>query len=61
MPAAEEGRLAVNGMSYNRQDGKNANNAIMVTVTPEEFQLWPVLRGPLAGIAFQHARGKSLE
>lgn len=47
--SSEEGRLAVNGMSYSGRDGKNANSAIIVTVTPEDFGS----EGPLAGIAFQ--------
>ena len=52
--SSEEGRLAVNGMSYSRRDGKNANSAIIVTVTPEDFQLYAGSSGgPLAGIAFQ--------
>ena len=41
-------------MSYSRRDGKNANSAIIVTVTPEDFQLYAgSAGGPLAGIAFQ--------
>lgn len=47
--SSEEGHLAVNGMSYNARDGKNANSAIIVTVTPEDFDL----DHPLAGIEFQ--------
>lgn len=47
--SSEEGRLAVNGMSYSGRDGKNANSAIIVTVTPEDFGS----EGPLAGITFQ--------
>lgn len=47
--SSEEGRLAVNGMSYSGRDGNNANSAIIVTVTPEDFEG----EGPLSGIAFQ--------
>lgn len=47
--SSEEGRLAVNGMSYSGRDGKNANSAIIVTVTPEDFGG----EGPLRGVAFQ--------
>ena len=47
--SSEEGYLAVNGMSYSGRNGKNANSAIIVTVTPEDFGA----DGPLAGIAFQ--------
>ena len=52
--SSEEGRLAVNGMSYSRRDGRNANSAIIVAVTPEDFETYSGdYRGPLAGIAFQ--------
>ena len=35
--SSEEGRLAVNGMSYHARDGVNANSAVVVTVTPEDY------------------------
>ncbi|MCD8082673.1 MAG: FAD-dependent monooxygenase [Clostridiales bacterium] len=47
--SSEEGRLAVNGMSNHRRDGINANSALIVTVTPEDFPD-PT---PLGGVAFQ--------
>lgn len=47
--SSEEGRLAVNGMSYSSRDGQNANSAIIVSVTPEDFGS----DHPLAGIEFQ--------
>ena len=47
--SSEEGMLAVNGMSYRARDGRNANSAIIVTVTPDDFGS----DHPLAGIAFQ--------
>lgn len=47
--SSEEGRLAVNGMSYSGREGKNANSAIIVSVTPEDFPS----SHPLAGVAFQ--------
>ena len=47
--SSEENRTAVNGMSYSARDGKNANSAIIVTVTPDDFES----EHPLAGIAFQ--------
>ena len=47
--SSEEGRLAVNGMSYSGRNGKNANSAVIVTVTPEDFKK----DGPLSGISFQ--------
>lgn len=54
--SSEEGRLAVNGMSYSGRNGENANSAIIVSVMPEDF--WSVAgeeyRGhPLAGVEFQ--------
>lgn len=47
--SSEEGHLSVNGMSYSGRDGKNANSAIIVSVTPEDFGT----THPLGGIAFQ--------
>ncbi len=35
--SSEEGHLAVNGMSFRKRDGKNANSAIVVSVGPEDF------------------------
>ncbi len=35
--SSEIGRLAVNGMSNRARDGRNANSAIIVTVSPEDF------------------------
>lgn len=35
--SSEEHRLAVNGMSYSGRDAKNANSAIIVSVTPDDF------------------------
>lgn len=47
--SSEEGMLAVNGMSYSRRDGINANSAVIVSVTPEDFPS----DHPLAGVEFQ--------
>lgn len=47
--SSEEGCTAVNGMSYSGRDGQNANSAVIVSVTPEDFGS----NHPLAGIAFQ--------
>lgn len=47
--SSEEGRLAVNGMSYHDRAGENANSAIIVTVTPEDYGS----DHPLAGMQFQ--------
>lgn len=52
--SSEEGHLAVNGMSYHRRDGRNANSAMIVTVSPEDYL--PYARpdaGPLSGVDFQ--------
>lgn len=47
--SSEIDRLCVNGMSYSGRNGKNANSAVIVTVTQEDFGS----DHPLAGIAFQ--------
>lgn len=47
--SSEPEHLAVNGMSYHDRAGKNANSAIIVSVTPKDFEG----TGPLAGITFQ--------
>lgn len=49
--SSEEGHLAVNGMSYHARDGKNANSAIIVSVTREDFG--GESAGPLGGVKFQ--------
>ncbi len=47
--SSEEGRTAVNGMSYSGRDGAGSNSAMIVTVSPEDYPG----TGPLAGVAFQ--------
>ena len=47
--SSEEGYLAVNGMSYHARDSHNANSAIVVTVTPDDFES----DHPLAGMYLQ--------
>lgn len=47
--SSEEGRLAVNGMSYHDRAGKNANSAIVVTVSKEDYGDGT----PLSGVEFQ--------
>jgi uncharacterized FAD-dependent dehydrogenase len=47
--ASEENMLAINGMSENKQDGKNSNSAVLVNVHPSDFGS----THPLAGIDFQ--------
>lgn len=47
--SSEEHRLAVNGMSYSRRDSQNANTAVIVTVSTDDFGS----DHPLAGVEFQ--------
>lgn len=47
--ASEEGRLVSNGMSYYARDLENANSALVVTVSPEDFEG----DSPLRGMEFQ--------
>ncbi len=46
--SSEEGHLAVNGMSNYKRNEKNANSALVVTITPNDFG-----KNPLSGIEFQ--------
>ena len=46
--SSEEGRVAINGMSNNARDSKNANSALIVTITPDDYG-----KSPLDGIEFQ--------
>ena len=46
--SSEEGRIAINGMSYYKRDSVNANSAIVVTVTPDDFG-----NNPLDGVEYQ--------
>lgn len=47
--SSEEGMLCINGMSYSDRAGENANSAIIISVTPEDFEN----KGPLSGMYFQ--------
>ncbi len=58
--SSELGMTAVNGMSYSDRAGQNANSAVIVAVTPEDFAaelessgVIPEAGHPLAGIEFQ--------
>ena len=53
--SSEEGRIAVNGMSYSGRNGENANSAIVVTVTPEDFSEYRPEENVLAGMEFQRS------
>lgn len=60
--SSEKGHLAVNGMSYHKRDGCNANSAIVVTVGPKDFGGEDVLSGMefqrrLEKAAFQIGKG----
>ncbi|AGX41308.1 NAD(P)/FAD-dependent oxidoreductase [Clostridium saccharobutylicum] len=47
--ASEDGRLVSNGMSYHARNLENANSALVVTVSPEDFEG----TSPLRGMEFQ--------
>lgn len=47
--SSEKGYLCINGMSYQKRDGENANSAIVVNVTTDDFGS----ESPLAGVEFQ--------
>jgi len=53
--SSEQKRLVVNGMSNHARDGRNANSALIVTVTPEDFRQTDEPGGQkvLSGIEFQ--------
>lgn len=53
--SSEPGRLVVNGMSNHARDERNANSALIVTVTLEDFKRLPGVseNDPLAGMHFQ--------
>ncbi len=59
--SSEEGKLAVNGMSYSGRDAANSNGAIVVSVQPEDFLPYQeeraedgsILPESLSGLAFQ--------
>ncbi len=47
--SSEADMLAVNGMSYHDRAGTNANSALIVTVSPNDFDG----TGPLSGVSYQ--------
>ena len=53
--SSEPEMLAVNGMSYQARDSRNANSAMIVTVTPDDFPGTDVL----AGVEFQRKLEKA--
>ena len=50
--SSEEGRTAVNGMSYSDRGSANANSAVIVSVTPKDFEEKDS-NDPLSGMYFQ--------
>lgn len=48
--SSEERRLAINGMSYSGRNSANANSAVIITITPEDYG---DSKDPLSGVAFQ--------
>jgi uncharacterized FAD-dependent dehydrogenase len=47
--ASEQGGIVTNGMSYHARNGKNANSALLVGITPADYGA----DHPLAGVQFQ--------
>lgn len=47
--SSEEGQININGMSYHKRDGENANSALLVQIYPGDFESDDVL----AGVEFQ--------
>lgn len=47
--SSEANTIVTNGMSHFLRDGKNANSALLVNITPKDF----ISNSPLAGIYFQ--------
>ncbi len=51
MPSSsEKNTIVTNGMSYFARNGKNANSAVLVNVTPQDFK---DAKNPLSGVDFQ--------
>lgn len=48
--SSEEGGVVTNGMSYSGRGGENANSALLVTLTPQDF---PDKSSPLGGMYWQ--------
>jgi len=51
--ASEPGRVVTNGMSQYSRNERNANSAIVVGISPEDYAPYLEGGGPLAGIALQ--------
>ncbi len=48
--SSEEGTIVTNGMSYYKRDGENANSALLVSITPDDYMKDD---NPLNGMYFQ--------
>jgi len=60
--ASEPGRVVTNGMSQYSRNERNANSAIVVGITPEDYLPYHPEGGPLAGIALQrHWESRAFE
>lgn len=57
--SSENGGLVVNGMSNQERDEDNANSALIVTVTPEDFVKYKEIPEALQGVAFQRELEKA--
>ena len=55
--SSERGRLAVNGMSNRARDGRNANSAVIVTVSPEDFVRFSGRPGDPTGVGMSMGAG----
>ncbi|KRB07621.1 NAD(P)/FAD-dependent oxidoreductase [Lysobacter sp. Root690] len=51
--ASEPGRVVTNGMSQYSRNERNANAAIVVGITPEDYKAYDDSGSPLAGVALQ--------
>ena len=51
--STEADRIAINGMSYHKRDSGEANSAIIVSVSEEDFDKYADPKDPLKGIEFQ--------
>ncbi|EJZ70689.1 NAD(P)/FAD-dependent oxidoreductase [Lachnoanaerobaculum sp. OBRC5-5] len=51
--STENGRIAINGMSYHKRDSGEANSAIIVSVSEEDFDKYSDPKDPLKGVEFQ--------
>lgn len=53
--SSEAGRLAINGMSNHKRDAANSNAALVVTVTPDDYQALTGDHSVLSGMSYQRS------